>query len=83
MPQFTIVLDREKCIGSASCQALAPGFWKLDKDGKINLIQGVQKKDDIQERAIEQKDFKLAMESAQACPVNAIHIIKKTGEKLI
>ena len=83
MPHFTIVLDREKCIGSATCQALAPQFWKLEKDGKINLIHGTKRDDDTHERAIEQKDFKLAMESAQACPVNAIHIIKKTGEKLI
>ncbi|HLC19974.1 MAG TPA: ferredoxin [Candidatus Nanoarchaeia archaeon] len=78
---FTIILDREKCIGSASCQALAPKFWKLDNDGKINLLNST-KKHDMQERTIEKKDFALAMESAQACPVNAIHIMKD-NEKLI
>ena len=78
---FKIILDREKCIGSASCQALAPKFWKLNKDGKIDLIDSSHQKD-MQELAIDRKDFNLAMESALACPVNAIHIMKNK-EKLI
>ncbi|HLC74347.1 MAG TPA: ferredoxin [Candidatus Nanoarchaeia archaeon] len=78
-------LDREKCIGSATCQAVAQKFWMLDKDGKINLLQGVKNADNSEQTLeIDSKDFKSAMESAQACPVNAIHVInKKTSEKLI
>ena len=79
---FTLQLDREKCIGSATCQAVAPDYWKLAEDGKINLVQGKRVSSDIFERVLDQKSFKLAMESAQACPVNAIHIIKN-GQKLI
>lgn len=80
---FTLQLDRERCIGSATCQAAAAQFWRLDPDGKINLIKGMENADNtVQERIIDQKDFKLAMESAQACPVNAIHIIRN-GQKLI
>ena len=84
MPQFIIQLDREKCIGSGTCQAVASKFWKLNDD-KIDLIQGKKNVDNTEQtREIDSKDFKLAMESAQACPVNAIHILnKQTKEKLI
>ena len=88
MPQFIIQLDREKCIGSNSCQAVGPKFWKLNNDGKIDLLKSVKNSGNTEQaREIDSKDskdFKEAMESAQACPVNAIRVMNKlTKERLI
>ena len=85
MTQFMIKLDRERCIGSAACQAISSKLWALDGDGKINLLKGFKNNDNSEQtREIESKDFKEAIESAQACPVNAIHIMnKQTKEKLM
>jgi len=85
MPSFTILLDREKCIGSATCQALSSKFWKLNDDGKIDLLKSTKNADNSEQtRDIDSKDFKEAMESAQACPVNAIRMLnKQTKERLI
>lgn len=84
MSRFIVQLDREKCIGAAACVAAAPKLWKLGEDGKTNLIGGEKNTDNtVQTREISEKDLKAHLEAAQACPVNAIHIRKETGEKLI
>ena len=74
--RYEIEYDREGCIGAASCVAVDPVNWKLDDtDGKADMIK---KTIDSQE------ELRLAIESAESCPVVVIHIIdKKTDEKLI
>jgi ferredoxin len=84
MPKFTVVLDREKCIGAAACVAAAPKLWKLGKDDKTNLIDGAKNEDNtVQTCEIDEKDLSAHLDAAQSCPVNAIHIKKENGEKLI
>ena len=84
MPKFTVVLDREKCIGSAACVVAAPKLWKLGKDDKTNLIDGIENPDNtVQTLRIDETDLGAHMDAAQSCPVNAIHIKKENGEKLI
>ena len=83
MPKFIITLDREKCIGSGACAVAASSFWRLDGD-KTNIIGGKKNADNsIQTREIDEKDLKANVDAAESCPVNAIHIQKNTGEKLI
>lgn len=83
--RYKISFDREGCIGAAACAAVNPDFWKIVKDGKAEL-KDAKKLDEnrTQELEIEEKDFKKNLESAEACPVNVIHIIDlETGEHLI
>ena len=83
MSKFIIKLDREKCIGSGACVNEAPLFWKLEGD-KTNIIDGKKNADNsMQMREIDEKDLKANLDAAESCPVNAIHILKHTGEKLI
>ena len=76
--------DRPNCIGCAACAAIAPDFWEMNEDGKSDIIGSKKLDDGTEELDIENKDFELNKEAAEACPVNVIHLIdKKTGEKLI
>ena len=86
MPKYKIELDREACIGAAVCAAIAPQFWKMVDDGKVNLIGGQKNKDTgMWELIIEsENDLMLNKESAESCPVTVIHITNlDTNQKLI
>jgi ferredoxin len=37
----------------------------------------------VEEREIEEKDFKANLEAAQSCPVNVIHLKDANGKKLV
>lgn len=75
MAKYKITLNRETCIGAASCVAAAEDFWKLGDDSKVDIIGGAKGKDNkVQTIDIEEKDFEKNLEAAKSCPVNAIHI---------
>ena len=67
-----IKLDREKCIGCGSCQALCPKFFELQEDGKSHI------KDAQKQQVEEQEVIKLecAESAAEACPTQCIYIEK-------
>ena len=69
--RIRIVVDKNVCISDASCVALAPKYFKLDENGKADVI-------------IETTDYDQdAMNAAMSCPVIAIHIFDAdTGEQL-
>jgi len=67
-----ISLEREKCIGCGSCQALCPKCFELIDDGKSH-IKNAEKKD-VEE--LEVAKLECAETAAEACPVQCIHIEK-------
>jgi ferredoxin len=77
--KYKIEHDKSGCIGCGACVAVAPDHWKMNDDGKADIIKGKERPDEWQEREITEKDFKENMEAAESCPVNVIHI--KTLEK--
>ena len=82
--KYLLKHDRPNCIGCAACEAVAPDFWKMDEDGKSDIIGSKRKEDGSEELDIEEKDFDLNKDAAESCPVNVIHLIdKKTKEKII
>lgn len=58
-----IVVDRDLCIGAATCIALAPEIFELDDENKAILKEGWQEKGITDEQLLE---------SAQSCPVDAV-----------
>ena len=64
-----IILEREKCIGCGSCEALCSKYWKLVEDGKVNLSGSKNNELDI-------KEIECNQEAADACPVQCIKIEK-------
>jgi ferredoxin len=85
MGKYKIVYERDVCIGAASCVAVAPMVWELDKENKAALKGGTKTRNpNIFEKEIDEKDLQINLDAARACPVNAIHIVEKeTGKKLI
>jgi ferredoxin len=67
-----IKLEREKCIGCGSCQALCPKYFQLQDDGKSHIQDAV--KQDVEELEVEK--LECAESAAEACPAQCIHIEK-------
>ncbi len=77
--RFKLQHEREICIGCGACEAVAPDFWKMDDDGKSNLVDSTEK-GNTQERELD--DIAENQEAAEVCPVNCIHVYEN-GEKKI
>ena len=82
MKDCKFIYDRENCIGCGACAALDSKNWKMNSDGKSNLLGSEEVQEDILEKEFSEKDFNDNLETAQACPVNTIHI-KKDNKKII
>lgn len=67
-----IKLEREKCIGCGSCQALCPKYFELIDDSKSHIVGAT--KADVEELEVEKPEC--AESAAEACPVQCIHIEK-------
>ncbi|MBS3052100.1 MAG: ferredoxin [Candidatus Aenigmarchaeota archaeon] len=83
MGKYKIVYDRDACIGAASCVAVEPNFWSLDKENKAILADSKKESSNIFTREIEEKDLNSNLDAAKSCPVNCIHIIEKDAKKQI
>lgn len=66
-----IILEREKCIGCGSCEAVCPKFWKLAEDGKADLL-GSKAQDGNFELEVE--EVGCHQQAAENCPVQCIKI---------
>lgn len=70
--QFTrVVVDRELCIGAASCIAVAPDAYELDNDAKAIIKPEWLTVDDDTLKA-----------SAESCPTLAIFLYNNEGKKV-
>lgn len=76
-------VDRELCIGAASCLALLPEVFELDEEGKavIKSLMG--------DKTSEWTDYKnlpveaqMILEAARSCPTNAIIIEDDNGNQV-
>jgi ferredoxin len=69
-----IVVDRDLCIGAASCIAVSGETWELDNENKAvitNAGAGANAVDDA-----------TLLMSAESCPTKAILLFDKTGNKI-
>jgi len=65
-----IIIDRDLCIGAASCIAVSGATYELDNENKVVVIDGNAVDDDT-----------LIM-SAESCPTKAILLFDKSGNKI-
>jgi len=68
---WTVRIDRDLCIGAASCIAVAPKAYALDGEAKAIIL----------DTAGEEADETI-LDSAKACPVAAIIITDEDGSQL-
>ena len=64
-------VDRDLCIGAATCIAVAPKTFVLDSEAKAVFLQSAQ-----------QETPETIIESTKACPVAAIIIEDETGKRI-
>ena len=69
--KLTMRIDRNLCIGAATCVAIAPHAWALDDEAKAIIL----------DTATEESDETL-IEAAKGCPVLAIFITDDTGKQI-
>lgn len=69
-----LIQEHKKCIGCGVCVANCPGYFKMSKDGKAEIIKGKKVKDN-QELDIEKETSELK-EAKESCPVQCIKISK-------
>lgn len=62
-----IVIDRDLCIGCATCTVLAPGVFQLDDEGKSTLVD------------LEGADAETILAAAESCPTKAIFLYDEDG----
>jgi ferredoxin len=67
-----IILEREKCIGCGSCQAMCPKYFELIEDGKSHIKDST--KQEVEELEVEK--LECAESASEACPAQCIHIEK-------
>ncbi len=65
-----IVVDRELCIGAASCIAVAPGIFELDGENKAVVYN---------DRGADDETILLA---AKSCPTQAILVFDEEGNQI-
>lgn len=69
--KYTVVVDRNLCIGAASCVAVAPKTFALDNEAKAIIL----------DTAVED-NFETILDGAKSCPTAAIFIYDETGKQI-
>jgi ferredoxin len=60
-----VVVDRDRCVGSGSCEALAPDVFEVDDDGVLALLRPEPADDQLAE----------IRDALQACPTRALTLV--------
>lgn len=68
---LVIHIDRDLCIGAATCLAIAPQVFTLDSDAKAIILQTADATPDDE-----------IIDAARGCPTAAITISDENGKKL-
>lgn len=68
---WTVRVDRDLCIGAASCVAVAPKVFTLDNEAKAIFLDSAQ-----------EENSEVVLDSAKSCPVAAIIITDETGKQV-
>lgn len=65
-----IYIDRDLCIGAASCIAVSPGVFALDEENKAIVIND------------KGADYETILLAAQSCPTKAIILFDTEGKQI-
>lgn len=74
-----VKVDRDLCIGAASCVAVAPNTFELDAEGKAVIKKkdgSIEPTSDFVSYADINDTEDNILNSAKSCPVNAIIIVE-------
>jgi ferredoxin len=60
-----VAVDRELCVGSGSCEVLAPDVFEVDDDGVLEVLVAEPHDDDVP----------AVRDAVQACPTRALRLV--------
>lgn len=69
--KLKITVDRNLCIGAATCVAIAPKTFLLDNEAKAVIV-----------KTADQEEEQTVIDAAKGCPVAAIIIEDEQGNKI-
>lgn len=69
--KWTVTVDRNLCIGAASCVAVAPKTFALDNEAKAIILPTAN-----------EEVPQTILDAAKACPVAAIIVHDETGKQI-
>lgn len=69
--KYKIIIDRNLCIGAATCIAVAPKAFALDNEAKAILLPTANEESD-----------QTIFDAAKSCPVAAIILKDETGKQV-
>lgn len=69
--KYKIKIDRDLCIGAATCVAVAPKAFALDNEAKAILLPTANEETD-----------QTILDAAKSCPVAAIIVTDETGKQV-
>lgn len=77
MVKYKVKVDRDLCIGAATCVAIAPNTFELDSEGKavIKKKDGSLTSDFVKYEDINDAEENV-LNAAKSCPVNAIVVVE-------
>lgn len=69
--QYKVWVDRNLCIGAATCVAVSSKSFALDNEAKAVIL-----------KTIDEESLENIIDAAKACPVSAIFIEDENGNKI-
>ena len=75
MGKINIIYDKKNCIGAGECEVLSKAFWKLNNNGKADLIGSRLNQDTGNyELELDNSMMKEHQDAANACPSGCIRV---------
>lgn len=68
-----IVIDRDLCIGAASCVTIMPGVFQLDEENKAVIVPDSES---------QWADAEMVILAAKSCPTKAIFVYDEEGKQI-
>jgi len=68
-----VVLEKQKCIGCGTCQALCARYFELGGDGKA-VLKGSKAESVTGNDELELPEPDCVLQAVDGCPVECIHI---------
>ncbi len=65
-----IVVDRDLCIGAATCVTIAPGTFQMDDENKAYVVD------------LQGHDAETILLAAESCPTKAIFLYDEEGKQI-
>jgi ferredoxin len=82
----TLAIDRDQCIGAASCVAVYPDVFEIDEEAKAVLkLKGgetTSERTDIKALDVSSVDDDTLLLAAQSCPTAAVYLYDEEGNQV-